>query len=114
MRREFRLTSSADIRRVRRTGKTYAHPLVLLIARPNERPVTRFAVAVGKAVGGAVRRNRAKRLIRQVLREHRDQIAQGWDLIVIARAPEAAQCLETVRGAVLSLLDRARLLTKER
>src|SRR5436305_14147778 len=77
----LRLKSADEFERVRRDGRSHAHPLVVLVARkrapaelqqpgPNrasgpmvdDRP--RFGFLAGKRVGPAVDRNRAKRLLR--------------------------------------------------
>ena len=76
MQRKFRLTRSEDFKRVRRFGKSYAHPLVVLIVQTmtsEPRPVAfsdrgRVGVAAGRTVGTAVYRNRAKRLLREAMR----------------------------------------------
>ena len=43
MQRKFRLTRSEDFKRVRRSGKSYAHPLVILIVQNSEQPRVRWA-----------------------------------------------------------------------
>lgn len=42
-------------------------------------------IASGKAVGGAVRRNQAKRRLREVFRLHQQQVPANCDLLLIAR-----------------------------
>lgn len=69
----------------------------------------RFGFVAGKAVGGAVQRNRAKRLLREAARACEPQVAPGWDLLLIARAPLAGSRLVEVLAAVRQLLRRARL-----
>jgi ribonuclease P protein component len=84
----FRLTQSSEIMRVRRLGKSSAHPLLVLAALPNPQQATcRVAVIAGKSVGGAVQRNRAKRRIRAALQEFSAQVLPGFDVVVIARKP---------------------------
>ena len=68
MQRKFRLTRSTDFKRVRRTGKSYAHPFVVLVVQASEVPRVRVGVTAGRSVGGAVQRNRAKRLLREAFR----------------------------------------------
>jgi ribonuclease P protein component len=110
VKRRFRLSSSSDFKRVRRFGKSYAHPLIVLVSLPNELDSSRFGVAAGRSVGNAVQRNRAKRLLREGLRSLIPAIEPGWDLILIARHSLAqATLLQTVE-AINSLLLRANLL----
>jgi ribonuclease P protein component len=112
--RSFRLTRSEDFKRVRRDGKSYAHPLVVLIALESEnhdQPHVRVGVAAGKAVGTAVYRNRAKRLLREVMRSLIPNIVSGSDLILIARPALVSATLEDTQRALLNLLQRAKILT---
>ena len=116
MQRGFRLTRSEDFKRVRRDGKSYAHPLVVLIAlnsEKNNQPRVRVGVAAGKSVGTAVHRNRAKRLLREAMRTllpSITSIASGSDLILIARPALAAASFIEVREALQTLLQRAKLI----
>jgi ribonuclease P protein component len=109
--RSFRLTRSEDFKRVRRDGKSYAHPLVVLIAQNNDQPRVRVGVAAGKSVGTAVTRNRAKRLLREAMRPLIPNIASGTDLILIARPALASAALADTQHALENLLQRARILT---
>jgi len=110
LQRKFRLTRSTDFKRVRRFGKSYAHPLVVLIVQPSDQPKIRVGVAAGKTVGMAVRRNRAKRLLRAAMQRLLPDIAAGSDILLIARQPLPASTLNETRAALQSLLRRAGLL----
>ncbi len=111
MQRNFRLTRSEDFKRVRRDGKSYAHPLVVLIVQNSDQPRVRVGVAAGKAVGTAVYRNRTKRLLREAMRTLIPSIASGLDLILIARPALASATLADTHSALLNLLQRAKILT---
>jgi ribonuclease P protein component len=108
--RKFRLTRSEDFKRVRRSGKSYAHPLVVLIVEKSGHPRVRVGVAAGRTVGTAVTRNRTKRLLREAMRPLISDIASGSDLILIARPALASASLTNVREALMNLLQRAQLL----
>ncbi len=112
MQRKFRLSRSEDFKRVRRTGKSYAHPLVVLVAQANEKtiPHIRVGVAAGKTAGTAVHRNRAKRLLREAMRPLLPLIASGWDLILIARPALVTATLLDTRSALVNLLQRAGIM----
>jgi ribonuclease P protein component len=111
--RKFRLTRSEDFKRVRRSGKSYAHPLVVLIVQPYDQPraLTRVGVAAGRTVGTAVYRNRAKRLLREAMRTLIPDITSGLDLILIARPGLVSATFEDTRRALLNLLQRAQIFT---
>ncbi len=124
MQRKFRLTRSEDFKRVRRSGKSYAHPLVVLIVqahdqrsnpvdKPSHRsdqPRVKVGVAAGRTVGTAVYRNRAKRLLREAIRPLIPKLTSGIDLILIARPGLASASLDATRQALLTLLKRAQIL----
>lgn len=111
MQRRFRLSRSEDFKRVRRTGKSYAHPLVVLVAQASDsNSHVRVGVAAGKTTGTAVHRNRAKRLLREAMRPLIPFVASGWDLILIARPALVSASLEDTRSALTGLLQRASLL----
>ena len=117
MQRKFRLTRSEDFKRVRRSGKSYAHPLVVLIVQthdqrsnPTDQPRVKIGVAAGRTVGTAVHRNRAKRLLREAMRSLIPQISSNLDLILIARPGLVTATLEETRRALLTLLERAKIL----
>ncbi len=110
MRRGFRLTRSNDFKRVRRSGKSYAHPLIVLYALKTENTRSRVGVTAGTTVGNAVRRNRAKRLMREAMRALYPEISPGNDLMLIARTSLADSDLEQTRIALTGLLRRAGLI----
>ncbi len=110
MQRKFRLTRSEDFKRVRRSGKSYAHPLVVLIVQTHEQPLVKIGIAAGKTVGTAVHRNRAKRLLREAIRSLIPNIAPNLDLILIARPGLVTATLEDTRQALFNLLQRAQIL----
>lgn len=109
MQRKFRLTRSDDFKRVRRNGKSYAHPLVVLVAQASEHPRIHIGVTAGRPVGNAIYRNRAKRLLREAMRPMLPDLASGWDLILIARPGMVSASLEDTRLALATLLRRAGL-----
>jgi len=109
--RKHRLTVSSDIQRVRSLGTSYAHPLVVLVAYPNDMPLTRFGVTAGRQLGTAVRRNRAKRRLRAALHALHRSLAPGWDGVWIARSGMTTAAWPEVERAVATLCRRAGLLT---
>jgi len=83
-----RLSRSAEFERVYRDGRSYASRHLVVYAFPREEddgPV-RFGVSVGRKVGGAVERNRVKRLLREGFAELSDELRPGHDFVLVARA----------------------------
>jgi len=110
VKRKFRLTRSTDFQRVRRLGKSYAHPLIVLIALPNETDRFRCGIAASRSIGNAVHRNRTKRQIRAALHPLLETIQPGWDMLLLARRPIVGATTRQIHEAIASLLRRSRLL----
>ncbi len=106
----IRLRGRSDFKRVRRTGKSWAHPLTVLLASSNQLAHTRIGFVASKSVGGAVQRNRAKRRLRAELRAHITWLSPGWDLVFVARRPILDCSMPELSAAVTELLSRAGLL----
>ncbi len=98
---EQHLRRQSDFRAVREKGRRLNCGAFLLsyVAREPVSAVRRVGiVASSSAVGGAVQRNRAKRRLRALFREHQAALPPGIDLVIVARAavnrlpaPELAQ-----------------------
>lgn len=78
----------------------------------NELDASRIGVVAGRAVGKAVQRNRAKRLIRNAVRPYLGAIPKGWDILFIARQPLPEASFQQVQSALTSLLRRSELLAE--
>jgi ribonuclease P protein component len=116
MDRSLRLREEWEVQEVRRRGKSYpAGPLVARIMRQTaERPANRYAVIAGKRVGGAVERNRCKRLVREALRGMHPNLKQGYDIAIIARGgPDQLTGLPVATELLTRIFSRAGLLEKQ-
>ena len=109
MKRCFRLTRSTDFKRVRNQGKSFAHPLIVLVKTPSSESLTRVGISTSRAVGNAVQRNRAKRLLRESVRPLISRLSPGWDLVLIARNRLVTSAFQDVQVAVEGLFRRADL-----
>lgn len=112
MKRGFSLRKSAEIKRVRRNGKKTAHPFLALIALANQGQGLRIGVSTDRALGGAVVRNRAKRLLRAAIHPLLAQIRPDHDILLLARPELRAAKSPQVKEAILALLKKAGLLER--
>jgi ribonuclease P protein component len=99
-----------DFQRVWDNGKSWSHPLVILRAAANGTESNRFGFVAGKKIGKAVRRNRAKRLMREAVRHRLKALNPGWDVILISRAGADQAEFKDIDAAVENILRRAHLI----
>ncbi len=113
MKKAVRLTRSTDFKRVRRYGKSYAHPLlVLIVSRDDSLSALRCGVTAGRSVGRAVERNRAKRRIRAAVDQIVLSLCPGWEVVIVARKPIVDSSFEAIQQALNQVLKRARLFAE--
>ena len=120
--RSDRLLDSRDFRRVLRRGRRRAHAELVVVTaigtrgesrKPNESEKSapsraqgrRLGITAGRKVGNAVVRNRFKRRIRAWFREHRQEIPEGIDVVVIARAAGARLSYAQLDARLRDLLE---------
>ena len=73
----------ADYQKVYERGVKVHGRYLTLFALSNASPIGRLGIAATRKLGGAVDRNRAKRLIREVFR--RNKLAPGFDVVVVPK-----------------------------
>jgi ribonuclease P protein component len=106
------LSRSADFDRVYRRGRAHGGRDLVVHAFPRgDDGEPRLGLSVSRKVGGAVERNRIKRLIREAFRLELARLHPGYDIVVVARpgAGETAERegLSGAQRALVELLDRA-------
>jgi ribonuclease P protein component len=82
--KEIRILKHSDFIRRSKTDRKMAFPHFLVIIKPNHLGRTRLGLTVGKKAGGAVRRNRIKRLLREFFRRFNNKLPPSQDIIIIA------------------------------
>jgi ribonuclease P protein component len=108
--RNYRLKQSSEFMRVRRFGKSYAHPLLVLVALIANDEKTSIGVVAGRSVGKAVARNRAKRMLREAVRPLLPKLKPGLKLLLISRRPILEANLEEIQDTLIQLFTKAHLL----
>jgi ribonuclease P protein component len=111
--RRQRLSRSAEFDRVYREGRSHASRHLVLYAFPREEAGEdpRLGVSVGRKVGGAVERNRVKRLLREAFWALGENLPDGHDFVVVAR-PDAGELARAdgeqgIERALRELLEKA-------
>src|SRR5215467_11908865 len=82
------LRRRADFQRVYDRRRSVSNDWLIVYACENGLPHLRLGLSVSRKVGGAVQRNRLRRLYREAFRLTRHEMPVGLDLILIPRRPE--------------------------
>jgi ribonuclease P protein component len=96
--------------RVRRFGKSYAHPLVVLVVMPSPGSTVQIGISASRTVGKAFERNKGKRMLREAIRPFLPKVKAGWHIILIARKPMLTASLSEIQDGLLLQLRKANLL----
>ena len=114
-RRRRRLSRSGEFERVYREGRSHAnrHLVVYAFPRSEQDREPRLGISVGRKLGGAVERNRVKRLLRDAFWNAADDLDGGHDFVIVAR-PDAGALAEEegergIERALREVLDQAGL-----
>jgi ribonuclease P protein component len=103
--RDERIRRRADFKKVYGDGKRVHGRLLTLFVLPNRLAAGRLGIAATRKLGGAVQRNRAKRLIREVFR--RNKLAPGFDLVVVPNRELLDASLSTIEIEFRQLVARS-------
>ena len=90
-------------------GYRYSNALLVLRVIRTGEDKQGLGLAVSKKIGGAVVRNRIKRLLRETIRQESEELVSGVNLLFIARKGMETATYKDVQAAVKELFKRARL-----
>lgn len=110
--RDRRIRCNREFGRIREAGRRLAHGTLVanwLILPEGTR--NRLGVITSRKVGGAVERNRARRLLRESFRRHQNELAKSVDVILIARPSIAGKTMQQVERDFLTVARKAGLLS---
>ena len=104
------LSRPQDFAAIQGSGTTKSHPLFSARFLRTDLETTRFGIATGRRLGGAVVRNRARRRLREVLRATAPSFQPGWDVLIIARPAIVDADHDALVGALHRILIRGGVL----
>ena len=107
--RDLFLKRSRDIEYAKQHGRRISTALFNVVICRTDVSDSRVGIVVGKRFGGAVSRNRVKRLFRELTRQLRGQLLPGHALVVFPKRGSIAQPFAVLKEAWLSSLQRQRV-----
>ena len=107
--RRGRLSRSGEFERAYREGRSHSNRFVVLYAFPrpdDEDDGSRLGLSVGRAVGGAVQRNKVKRALREAFPTVAGRLPEHHDFVLVARADLAGLVEREGTDGVVACLDQ--------
>ena len=105
LRRDQRIRRRAEYQRVHRKAVRTHGRFLTLLTLPNDGSLSRLGIAAPRRLGGATRRNRAKRLVRELFR--RSEARPGLDVVVLPRVELLTAAFESLEEDYRSTLARS-------
>jgi len=99
-----------DFDRIYKTGRSRRDKYVVVLHRANGLGHFRKAFLASKKVGGAVTRNRARRLMKESFRKMEGEIRPGMDILFIARSTIVGTGCADVEASMRQALRKSGLL----
>lgn len=112
MSRYITIKENRDFLRIYKRGKSFVSPVLVTYILKNRSHNLRYGITTGKKTGNAVKRSRARRVIRAAYFELFPQIKPGYDIVFVARTKTAAVKSNAVYEAMKKQLKTADLLIK--
>jgi ribonuclease P protein component len=109
--KELRIRKTADFNHIAENGKAVSNRMLILRWSPGKTAHSRSGFAVSKRVGGAVVRNRVKRLLRESINSF--NLLEGYDMVFIARKETAKADYKLIQESVKDTLKRSGILKNE-
>ncbi|CAI4030138.1 Ribonuclease P protein component [Nitrospira tepida] len=111
---ELFLRRGADIERAKRAGKRLSCPYFNLVVAPSDAELSKVAIVVGRKLGNAVIRNRAKRRFRALARAVESQLGPYRHLVVFPRTASLSASFTDLEQMWRELLARESIIKRGR
>ena len=108
LRKQERLQHGTDFRRARYEGRKLTGRLMLLnVLRAEDMAGRRLGVVTSRQIGGAVVRNRARRIVREAWRLIQERLVAPCDVVVVVRRGMVGCSMQEAQDELLRLLKAA-------
>jgi len=110
LKQKYRLKKKYQFNYVYRVGKSCHGKFLLLVYSPSKNQNVKIGISVSKKVGNSVKRNRARRLLREAISPFLNTLNQNYNLIIVAKQSIEGKKLSDVSNDIKNVLDKSDLL----
>jgi ribonuclease P protein component len=105
--KQQRISTRAEFQKILKNGKKASDGFfrIAIILNPNQNN-PKLGIIVSKKIGSAVKRNRIKRVVREIFRLNQTKIISGTNLVVIAKPDCVNKTYQEIEKSLIKLLDR--------
>jgi len=103
------LKKNYEFKRLYNRGKSAASSYAAVYCRRNGSSENRLGVTVSTKLGGAVKRNRIKRRLKEVYRINEEKFFAGYDIVIVARMRSRYSGFQELENSILSLFKKLKL-----
>ena len=94
-------------------GENIAAPTVVIYYRKNRQSVNQLGLTTAKKIGNAVKRNRARRIMREAYRLLEPELRCGYDIILVARTKTPFVLMDEVKSDLARIMRKAGIIAEE-
>ena len=103
------LKKNKEFQSVYRRGRSKVNRYFVMLYMKNNLPYNRIGISVSKKVGNSIVRHRVVRVVREIMRLHWEDVAQGYDIVIVARTAAKDSEYNKFESAIIQLLKKHRL-----
>jgi ribonuclease P protein component len=112
MQKTIPITQNRDFLRLYKKGRSFVNPSLVLYLSKNRLGINRLGITTSKKIGIAVKRNRARRIIKEAYRGIESGILSGYDFVFVARGKTVSLKTGDVAGVIRGMLSSAGVIPK--
>jgi len=108
------LTKNYEFKRLYNKGKSAASKFVVIYVIRTGKPINRLGITVSTKLGGAVKRNRIRRRLKEIYRLNEAMIRPGHNVVLVARMKSRDADWNELRSSVMYLFGKLGLLIPDK
>jgi ribonuclease P protein component len=109
LKKSERLLKNKDFKNVYEKGKVTVSPSLILFYNKNEIGINRVGFSISKKIGKAHKRNRYKRVLREIYTKHFNKIKKSYDFILLVRKTDEKDNYLSIEKIFLKIFEKANL-----